>query len=633
MFRADDDDDGGALSNALRNNALQLLPLDKIVHNSRTLCDMASHLCSEALKISKKEAKSEDAATKSARRGLSDLLSVGKNNPVKTLTRDDTSKVDKRSDFVRQAGCRIHAWMGLAYLISPDTFHVELAKQHGTLVQKFFPDSTHDKTGILSHMIKLSIIAYSRGIYTAFTGLGEQAMHMGAISKSAQKKLQKSVQAAQQEQQSIKMMQEVARDLGSERFRKERGEEFARMLHQFLVHDDELVQQQEEDPEPGAAAQDDKGSGPQNDDDGDVDMLTCKIEGKNFELYKMDKELSLDSCLATSLALIVSFLTKTEASDYHEVMTRKFELAAVTNVDHRIEDALRVDLKHTIALVKLGYHLMLHGQFREAYNVFLKFINVARPGDPRFYMLYLAGECYVKAKINQMTEGLILPNLDAIPEWKEEVDKRRKERKERRETKGIAYPQCDGAVSIDEIDMFLVIGEFLEKELTAVHKAAKLRFYKEMIDGCDSKINLQGVYDALGQHEGILGPQDLLSVTTKRKEKKKDKKKGKKDKKKQETSVSSSSEILTCAKCGILEGGKTKLSRCGRCQGVTYCSRECQVADWTQHKLVCKIAQSLSLTIGGGEEHKISVPSGMALHSLVLQVNEALSGRAAEENK
>lgn len=112
-----DDDDGvqiyNALSNELRNNALRLLPLDKLVHNARTLCDMASHLCSEALKISKKEAKSADAATKSARRGLADLLSVSKNNPVKTLTRDDTNKVDKRSDFVRQAGCRIHAWMGL----------------------------------------------------------------------------------------------------------------------------------------------------------------------------------------------------------------------------------------------------------------------------------------------------------------------------------------------------------------------------------------------------------------------------------------------------------------------------------------------------------------------------------------
>lgn len=414
--------------------------------------------------------------------------------------------------------------------------------------------------------------------------------------------------------------------------RKEHGEEFTRMLHQFLVHDDELVQQ---DSEPGAVVQEgEQGSGSQHDDAGN--MLTCKIEGKDFQLYKMDKELSLDSCLATSLAMIVSFLTKTEASQYHEVMVRNFELAAVTNVDHRIEDALRVDPKQAIALVKLGYHLMLHGQFREGYNVFLKFINVARPGDPRFYMLYLAGECYVKAKINQMTEGLILPNLDAIPEWKEEIDRRRNEREEKRKAKGITSSQCDGVVTIDEIDVFLVIGEFLEKEFTAVHKTAKLRFYKEMIDDCDSKIILQGVYDALGQHEGILGPQDLLSVTTKKKEKKKDKKKSKKDKKKQESassaSGSSSSEIPTCSKCGILEGGKKKLSRCGRCQGVTYCSRECQVADWTQHKLVCKIAQSLSLTIGR-EEHKISVPSGMALHSLVLQVNKAQSGQSVEEEE
>ena len=37
-----------------------------------------------------------------------------------------------------------------------------------------------------------------------------------------------------------------------------------------------------------------------------------------------------------------------------------------------------------------------------------------------------------------------------------------------------------------------------------------------------------------------------------------------------------------CAGCG--KKGKKK---CGRCMEVKYCTRECQVADWRMHKLVC----------------------------------------------
>lgn len=41
-----------------------------------------------------------------------------------------------------------------------------------------------------------------------------------------------------------------------------------------------------------------------------------------------------------------------------------------------------------------------------------------------------------------------------------------------------------------------------------------------------------------------------------------------------------------CEKCGKVGDGK--LSRCGACQSVKYCSTGCQSADWKKHKVVCK---------------------------------------------
>src|SRR5690606_24082405 len=106
---------------------------------------------------------------------------------------------------------------------------------------------------------------------------------------------------------------------------------------------------------------------------------------------------------------------------YHEVMVHDVKLEDVTDLNDRIAETLRMNPNQSGVLVKLGYHLMLRGQFREAYNVLLKFVSVARPGDASFYAWYLAGECYIKAKINQMSEGLLLPDLEAIPDCKAEV--------------------------------------------------------------------------------------------------------------------------------------------------------------------------------------------------------------------
>ena len=40
----------------------------------------------------------------------------------------------------------------------------------------------------------------------------------------------------------------------------------------------------------------------------------------------------------------------------------------------------------------------------------------------------------------------------------------------------------------------------------------------------------------------------------------------------------------TCSKCSK---SLQRLQYCGKCSIVTYCSKECQRADWPTHKLVC----------------------------------------------
>lgn len=39
-----------------------------------------------------------------------------------------------------------------------------------------------------------------------------------------------------------------------------------------------------------------------------------------------------------------------------------------------------------------------------------------------------------------------------------------------------------------------------------------------------------------------------------------------------------------CAKCS-----KEAFKRCSKCKNVWYCSRECQVADWKEHKPKCAV--------------------------------------------
>ncbi|KAJ5628521.1 hypothetical protein N7490_010749 [Penicillium lividum] len=43
-----------------------------------------------------------------------------------------------------------------------------------------------------------------------------------------------------------------------------------------------------------------------------------------------------------------------------------------------------------------------------------------------------------------------------------------------------------------------------------------------------------------------------------------------------------------CRVCGFTPSLDTPLLRCARCTGVSYCSKACQKADWSEHKVKCK---------------------------------------------
>lgn len=51
---------------------------------------------------------------------------------------------------------------------------------------------------------------------------------------------------------------------------------------------------------------------------------------------------------------------------------------------------------------------------------------------------------------------------------------------------------------------------------------------------------------------------------------------------------SSSHFTLVCQKCQLPEPTDTKFKSCGRCSLIKYCSKECQLADWSHHKTYCK---------------------------------------------
>ena len=47
-------------------------------------------------------------------------------------------------------------------------------------------------------------------------------------------------------------------------------------------------------------------------------------------------------------------------------------------------------------------------------------------------------------------------------------------------------------------------------------------------------------------------------------------------------------ERRRCDWCGRTQADGRKFSRCGKCLRVFYCSKECQVAGWREHKGYCE---------------------------------------------
>lgn len=47
--------------------------------------------------------------------------------------------------------------------------------------------------------------------------------------------------------------------------------------------------------------------------------------------------------------------------------------------------------------------------------------------------------------------------------------------------------------------------------------------------------------------------------------------------------------VLKCAGCGKVEDETSPFQKCSRCKIVKYCSRDCQVSDYSQHKHDCRL--------------------------------------------
>ena len=90
-----------------------------------------------------------------------------------------------------------------------------------------------------------------------------------------------------------------------------------------------------------------------------------------------------------------------------------------------------------------------------------------------------------------------------------------------------------------------------------------------------------------------------------------------------------SSQVPSCANCSkVQEDGATPLQRCARCRTTHYCSKDCQKADWKNHKKNCGPASSngTSSNRGGLQSSK-----GLAESFLVLSTKTWLHNRPENE--
>ncbi|KAL7478709.1 hypothetical protein ACHAW6_004458 [Cyclotella cf. meneghiniana] len=79
----------------------------------------------------------------------------------------------------------------------------------------------------------------------------------------------------------------------------------------------------------------------------------------------------------------------------------------------------------------------------------------------------------------------------------------------------------------------------------------------------------------------------------------------------------------TCENCQVIVTGK--LQQCSRCKSVVYCGRDCQVAHWKNHKIVCKDLAALSMGINLGLGSGLK-DVGMHHSTFSFSKNKQLSG-------
>lgn len=63
--------------------------------------------------------------------------------------------------------------------------------------------------------------------------------------------------------------------------------------------------------------------------------------------------------------------------------------------------------------------------------------------------------------------------------------------------------------------------------------------------------------------------------------------------------MSFQTQLSSCAKCNKNPELKKSFDRCSACKQVSYCSRDCQKADWKEHKVVCKQKSTSTSTVSG----------------------------------
>jgi hypothetical protein len=86
-----------------------------------------------------------------------------------------------------------------------------------------------------------------------------------------------------------------------------------------------------------------------------------------------------------------------------------------------------------------------------------------------------------------------------------------------------------------------------------------------------------------------------------------------------------------CSQCKNPPSGDGKLQVCSRCRKVQYCSRDCQKADWKEHKVVCKyLAKDPS--IGALDYYQNFAPHFPEAQELADEIGLSLPGQGSSSH-